>query len=239
MSSNTLGKKLFHVPFDINGDELVERSSTLAQHMRALRFSDGEEVVLAGPSGRPAMVQLFWEARGGLRVTYMGEADGLPDPPNLALAMAWPRPQTLSEILPVVGNMGLQEVILLPAERSQGQWSKPSPERNSRAERLLQSGSEIGGHVVRPQLITPAHLNEWSIDAGRTWFLLTENGPPLKPIDGPAGIIVGPEGGFTDQERDRFLDAGAHSAGLGPYNLLVETAIYVALGTLFSGQIKG
>ncbi len=41
-------------------------------------------------------------------------------------------------------------------------------------------------------------------------------------------LLVGPEGGFTQDEMDQALANGAHLVGLGPYVLRVETAAVVA-----------
>jgi 16S rRNA (uracil1498-N3)-methyltransferase len=48
------------------------------------------------------------------------------------------------------------------------------------------------------------------------------------------GIIlaVGPEGGWTAVELALFMDAGWHSASLGPRILRVETAVIAALAVV-------
>ncbi len=238
LSVKTFEKKLFHVPFDIAGEEVLDRAQPLTQHMRARRVSDGEEVVLVGPSERPMRCKLHWEPRGSLRLVFLGEEISAPRPPNIVLAMAWPRPQTLAEVLPILGNLGLREVVLLPAERSQGQWSKPSPERNARAQRLLQSGAEVAGHLGSPTLNTPTYFNEWHMDDNRTWLLLEEDGEPIEAVDGPVGLIVGPEGGWGTHEKHRFKEGGAKPVTLGPFNLLVETAVFLSLGIQFLHKVS-
>ncbi len=50
--------------------------------------------------------------------------------------------------------------------------------------------------------------------------------------DVPGMIIVGPEGDFTNAEKQQMLEAGALAAGLGPLRLRVETAAIAALATL-------
>ncbi len=52
----------------------------------------------------------------------------------------------------------------------------------------------------------------------------------------PAGrdfaVAIGPEGGFTEDEKRLFRDAGAVPVSLGPRILRLETAVVVALGRL-------
>jgi 16S rRNA (uracil1498-N3)-methyltransferase len=45
-------------------------------------------------------------------------------------------------------------------------------------------------------------------------------------------LIVGPEGGITDEEIAAFTDAGAHAVRLGHTVLRTSTAAAVALGAL-------
>jgi 16S rRNA (uracil1498-N3)-methyltransferase len=47
-------------------------------------------------------------------------------------------------------------------------------------------------------------------------------------------LVVGPEGGFTDEEAARFSDAGAKSARLGPTVLRTSTAGVVAATMILS-----
>lgn len=60
----------------------------------------------------------------------------------------------------------------------------------------------------------------------RTWRQseTQEEATPLRLL-----LIVGPEGGFTEQEADRFAASGAMATGLGRRVLRTETAAMVAL----------
>jgi 16S rRNA (uracil1498-N3)-methyltransferase len=52
------------------------------------------------------------------------------------------------------------------------------------------------------------------------------------PVDGDVLLVVGPEGGITDQELTSLRDAGAYVVRLGPTVLRASTAAAVALGAL-------
>ena len=73
--------------------------------------------------------------------------------------------------------------------------------------------------------------------------MLRERGPVLvgdpeatqacpRAITGPATLVLGPEGGFVDFERERFAALGDALVSLGPRILRVETAAVALLARL-------
>jgi 16S rRNA (uracil1498-N3)-methyltransferase len=99
--------------------------------------------------------------------------------------------------------------------------------------------AEQCGRLTVPEMADPVALDKalagWP--TGRVLLFLDESGGgcPMAEVvaalpDGPAAVLVGPEGGFSDDER-RLL-AGlpfARPVGLGPRILRAETAAIVAL----------
>jgi 16S rRNA (uracil1498-N3)-methyltransferase len=71
------------------------------------------------------------------------------------------------------------------------------------------------------------------LPAGRTLFFADEEGgAPMAEAarPGPAAILIGPEGGFTDGERELIrAHRGACAIGLGPRILRADTAAVAAL----------
>ncbi|MBN2970827.1 16S rRNA (uracil(1498)-N(3))-methyltransferase [Roseomonas aeriglobus] len=79
----------------------------------------------------------------------------------------------------------------------------------------------------------PAVLRDW--DAGRTLYFADETGgepafDAMRARPGPAAVLIGPEGGFTSEERDaiRALPA-AVGVSLGPRILRADTAAAAAV----------
>lgn len=88
---------------------------------------------------------------------------------------------------------------------------------------------------IAPPVALPALLADWP--AGRTLVAAVERrgAPPVSPPAGPAGrlpagLLIGPEGGFTAAELDLLRrHAFVVPAGLGPRILRAETAAIVGL----------
>jgi 16S rRNA (uracil1498-N3)-methyltransferase len=111
-----------------------------------------------------------------------------------------------------------------------------------RLESIALEAAEQCGRTRLPEIDEPVSLTQFleRRNKQRTLYFADEQGGEkaanaLKP--GPAAILTGPEGGFTDDERDAIRSARNVTAiSLGPRILRAETAalasvtIYMALG---------
>jgi 16S rRNA (uracil1498-N3)-methyltransferase len=105
-----------------------------------------------------------------------------------------------------------------------------------RMESIAIEAAEQCGRTRLPEISQPRTLAELlSEQAGRTLYFADENGgePPAEAFNsGPATILTGPEGGFTDEERALIRAApGAVAISLGPRILRAETAALAALAS--------
>ena len=93
--------------------------------------------------------------------------------------------------------------------------------------------AEQCGRTALPELAAPqkldAVLKNWPGD--RTLFFADEGGgEPFAPAAGPAAILIGPEGGFTDAERAAIRALPwARPISLGPRILRADTAALAAV----------
>lgn len=82
-------------------------------------------------------------------------------------------------------------------------------------------------------------LDTWPLDRQLMFCdeaLVGETGE-LPDISGPWAIVIGPEGGFSDAERDRLRGmVNAHAVALGPRVLRADTAVVAAL-TLWQSKL--
>ena len=100
--------------------------------------------------------------------------------------------------------------------------------------------------VCLPQILEPEKLpkviNDWQSDGKQTRQLLfcdesAESCSPIETIAGfkgqPTALLVGPEGGFSEQERALLLDQDFVTAiSLGPRIMRADTAAVAALALL-------
>jgi len=106
-----------------------------------------------------------------------------------------------------------------------------------RLQAIAIEAAEQCGRTRLPEIAEPVKLDTLlgQREAGRTLYFADENGgEPVRSAfrAGPAMVLVGPEGGFTDEERAAVRAApGSTAISLGPRILRAETAALAALAT--------
>lgn len=103
-----------------------------------------------------------------------------------------------------------------------------------RLESIAIEAAEQCGRTRVPEIVEPVQLRRFleALDPGRHLYFADENGgEPLAGSfsEGPAAILVGPEGGFTEEERALVRGSGASPISLGPRILRAETAALASL----------
>jgi 16S rRNA (uracil1498-N3)-methyltransferase len=106
--------------------------------------------------------------------------------------------------------------------------------RLDRLESIAIEAAEQCGRTRVPQMVEPLPLKKFveGLDPERHFYFADEGGgDPLASAyrEGPAVILIGPEGGFTDEERAFVRGSGASPISLGPRILRAETAALAAL----------
>lgn len=106
--------------------------------------------------------------------------------------------------------------------------------RIDRLHAIAIEATEQCGRTRLPEIVEPVSLKEFLGTAGgRRLYFADEAGgdAPIAAFQpGPATILTGPEGGFTDEERAAIRSApGSVAISLGPRILRAETAALAAL----------
>jgi 16S rRNA (uracil1498-N3)-methyltransferase len=132
-------------------------------------------------------------------------------------------------------ELGASDLWLLVSEHTEVRVSGPRLERRrAHWQRVVVSAAEQSGRYRLPQLHGPLPLHDFLRAPPASQMLLLDPGaPPLGNVAcKDTVLLLGPEGGFSDAERDAALTAGATAVGLGDLILRSDTAPVVALGVL-------
>lgn len=128
-------------------------------------------------------------------------------------------------------ELGVARLVPLQTERTDVR--DPGETRRERWQRIAVSAAAQCGRVRVPRVEAPVSLSA----VRGPGFLLAPGGPPLVgPWPEEMSLVIGPEGGFTDDEVRQAEQAGLRVAGLGPRVLRVETAAVAALSLVLLQQ---
>jgi 16S rRNA (uracil1498-N3)-methyltransferase len=164
-----------------------------------------------------------------------------PEKLPLTLVLALPRPKVLNRVIAGATSMGVQRIVLLNAWRvEKSYWKSPRlSDDNLRQQRIL--GLEQARDTVLPQLelrrlFRPFVEEELPALAAGTRKLVahpkTVNECP-RDVHEPVTLVIGPEGGFIDQEIASLERIGFEPVSIGPRILRVETAVAAVIARLF------
>lgn len=190
---------------------------------QVLRLRPGELVTAADGTGRWRRCRV---GPGG-RLEVVGDVEVAAAPrPALTVAIALTKGNRPELAVQKLTELGIDRVVPFLAARSVARWDGERVDRHLR--RLRRVAREASMQCRRAYLPEVTDLTDFDGAAGLPGAALTRLGGEPPTLDRPT-LLVGPEGGWSDEERSRALP----EVGLGPHVLRAETAA-IAAATLLS-----
>jgi len=208
-----------------------------------LRLRTGEEVDLVDGLGRRVrgIVQAV-ATPDSLAVEVRSVTDEPMPSPRFSVAQAIAKGEHAELAIDLMTQLGVDTIVPWQATRSVARWSGEKIDRQRRKWRdaAVQAAKQSRRAWI-PQIEGPVDLLGLAelVRGASSAILLHEAARwsfldvPL-PRSGEVLIIVGPEGGVSDEERSALIDAGAREAVLGPMVLRSSLAGAAALAVLAS-----
>ncbi len=200
--------------------------------LRSLRLQAGERLTLSDGAGGLADARLQG-AEDGRAVVKVEKVRLVERPsPSVCVALAPPKGERLAWAVQKLAELGCSELTLISTERSVRTWEGDRGEKI--AARLRKVAREAAMQSRQPfvmDLRGPLSLGE-ALPPGETVVVLWEAATAslrsvLPPASARIRLVVGPEGGFSEDEVRTAERRGAALAGLGPGILRTETAALV------------
>lgn len=220
-----------HVLVDDLSDPVL--SAEDAHHLRAvLRLRAGQPV--GATDGRGGYLPCAWTGSGALEPAGAPTVQPRRDQ-RVGVGFVPVKGERPEWVVQKLTELGVERILLLRSERSVVRWD----------------GDRGTAQVARLQKVARAALTQsrqvW-LPAVRGVVALTEavTEPAVAVADFDGGdlryetstVLIGPEGGWSERERQQFAAAGAARVGLGPTVLRAETAA-VAAGVLLTALRDG
>ena len=202
--------------------------------LNVMRMGPGDALeVFDGRTGAyPATIE---DARRKAAVLAVGPMDRpLGMPPDLWLLFAPIKKARTDFIVEKAAELGARRIVPVRTDLTNSERVRADRLRAHAVEAAEQCGGTFVPEVAEMAPLA-ALLDGW--DAGRALVFCDESLAGAAPgrdsgwdavPSGPAAVLIGPEGGFSDAERARIAGIG-HPVSLGPRILRADTAAVAAL----------
>ncbi|MBX7082925.1 MAG: 16S rRNA (uracil(1498)-N(3))-methyltransferase [Nannocystaceae bacterium] len=162
-------------------------------------------------------------------VLRVGELSSIPEPPPLELWLALCDVDACLAAITMACELGVTAITWVRSAHAQAR--PPAP---ARVQRVVRAAMRQCGRPRPPEISGPVALEPLLADAAPAGGVIACQRHVQQSAAGPrvARLLVGPEGGFTDDEVQRCLSHGMHACSLGPWTLRAPTAVAAGLAWL-------
>lgn len=227
----------FLAPGELAAGMTVELEGAEARHLlESRRIRPGERFALQDPAGRRFWAELLQAHRRTAHARVLGPAP-VPPPPPVAVRL-WvgaPKEKAAEWIVQKATELAAAELHVFPARYSPiSRDDLHAPRTLERWKRIALEACKQCDRQFPPAIALQPHLDALLAarqDKGVAWLMEAGGGAPQRsPLAATAGVtvLVGPEGGLAEEERQAALRAGFAAVTLGPLTLRTETAALAA-----------
>ena len=217
---------------ELRGDE--------ARHLtRVLRVEAGQRFEVSDGE-RPYLAEV--EQAKGERVIFrvLEPLEIVPVPVRITLCAALIKFDRFEWIVEKATELGVERILPVETTRSERGLLEASRKRSERWIRIARESSQQSRRVRAPEILPAVRLaGALAVEAEHRFFLEENSAPALlheipEERQETAAILLGPEGGWTDPEREAAREAGWSAVSLGPQVLRAETAACAALAVVMA-----
>jgi 16S rRNA (uracil1498-N3)-methyltransferase len=229
-----------HLPEIVLGR--TDLSDAQSRYLRdVLRLCAGDPIEVFGDAGMVGHGSIAVLGRGGVTIEITRIQPGKPNATDLIVAAAIPKAQRADWMIEKLAELGVSAFFPLIAQR---QVVLPKGDKKfDRWKRLAEQASRQSGRasvmVIHPITSVGDLLAE--SDSGVRWYLSVREDAKamiqmLTSVPPRLTLLIGPEGGWTDEEIAGFEAAGVIGVRLTHTILRVETAALAAAALAASAQ---
>jgi 16S rRNA (uracil1498-N3)-methyltransferase len=215
-------------PFALVDDLDAPVLSADARHHleRVLRLRAGDPMVLGDGAGRwrPAVLTADVEVTGAIESVA-------PPEPAITVAFALVKGDKPELVVQKLTELGVDRIVPFRAARSVVRWDDDKAAKA--ADRLRAVARAATQQCHRPWLPEVEPVAGFDELLGRAGVALADRAGPAPGLARPV-VLVGPEGGWSVEERAAATARGVPSVRLGPHVLRAETAAVAAAAALTS-----
>ncbi len=209
---------------ELSESEVIEVEGDEAHHaIKVLRINLGEEVLISNGAGKWARAKVEDIAKKSFAARVLERGFQESRNPKLVVVQALPKSDRVKEAIEILVESGVDLIIPWQSERSISKWQKDSLAKWQGA---AAAATKQSRRFRTPEIINQLSLSQLlEIESEKSAILVMHESAEVKLSTvvsrkfaelNEIVIVIGPEGGLSDNELALLLGAGAHIVGLGP-----------------------
>ena len=221
-------------------DDSATLSGEDARHLtRVLRVQPGQQYEIS--DGHSAWLAEIVETRGDRVLFRVLEAVDTPSPPvRILLCASLIKFDRFEWIVEKATELGVERILPVQAGRTEKGLLEASVKRAERWRRIAREAAQQSRRATIPEILPALRFSQALNPEGEYRYFLDEadatpilHALPANPASSDrVAVLLGPEGGWTDDERRTALEARWRAVSLGPQILRAETAAAAAAAVL-------
>lgn len=230
----------FHLPENLSIGQTVNLPDNIVRHLNVLRVRPNENITLFDGKGKAhaARLTVLEKRRAGAEILHEETADA-ESPLNITLIQSISSGERMDFTLQKSVELGVTAIQPVISERCIVRLDgERAAKRLARWQEIVISACEQSGRNTVPPVLPIIGYREAldKMPPESTKLIMSINrARKLGDIRHPSGAIVfmvGPEGGWTEQEEQQAFEAGFQAVTLGKRILRTETAPLAALAAM-------
>lgn len=230
----------FHLPENLSVGQTVALPDNIVRHLNVLRVRPNENITLFNGKGKAHAAQLtvLEKRRAEAEILHEDTTDN-ESPLNITLIQSISSGDRMDFTLQKSVELGVTAIQPVISERCIVRLDgERAAKRLARWQEIVISACEQSGRNTVPPVLPIIGYREAldKMPSESTKLIMSINrARKLGDIRQPSGAIVfmvGPEGGWTEQEEQQAFDAGFQAVTLGKRILRTETAPLAALAAM-------
>lgn len=228
-------------PVHLSTPSAIRLDDKASHHLsRVLRAKISDQLILFNGQGGEYSAVITHIDKQGVTVNVTAYISReVESPVNIHLAQGIARGEKMDFIVQKAVELGVSKIIPLVTERCNVRLdSEREEKRLQHWQAVVVSACEQSGRNRLPELAAPSSLKAWlpGVNADYRFVLSPHVENKLPAVELPSNssivLLIGPEGGLSDQEVAMAVENGFQPLNLGPRVLRTETAAIAAVAAL-------
>ncbi len=217
-------------PIALGHEVWIHDEALLHQWLRVLRYKVGDHIILFNDAEERLYEVSKVEGSESVKLRLLTDLERSIPSKKLYLLWSVLKKDKNDWVLQKATELGVHKCVPIIADRSEKTGLQVE-----RAHKIVIEAAEQCGRGDIPEVREPISLIEALQEYADLPLFICEQQDVHQPLAvnlDRLGVLIGPEGGWSDTEKQRFTELGLPHVGLSQFTLRAETAAIIAVSRL-------